>query len=73
MIKTEHEFPSFAAAFAWLYEDHEYADNMRGAYLSDFAGLAECDAIAEGGCCGSVDYEVLIAGKPARVGCNYGH
>lgn len=73
-IKT---FDSFLAAEAYVafevFDDSDNCDNWRAAFLDDPAGMSDYEATREGGCCGSYDLDVLINGRPARVGCNYGH
>jgi len=71
------EFPSFAAAEFWMTSDPnldlENADNIRSTFLNDPAGISEYIEIANHGCCGAYDVFVTINGKPAAIGCNYGH
>jgi hypothetical protein len=39
----------------------------------DAEGMAEYDAKAAGGCCGFYDRHITVLGRPAMIGCNYGH
>lgn len=70
--------PSFATeaeAFEWLFGmvDDPCIDNERFAYLDDDAALAKYDEAILHGCCGQDDYEVVVNGRPATIGCNSGH
>ena len=69
------EFNTKEEAFAWLRDkiDDPCMDNFRFAFEDDQeASNAYCEA-HENGCCGSADYTVIVAGRQAQVGCNYGH
>jgi hypothetical protein len=48
-------------------------DNYRFAYLDDEKGMKKYNEAKELGCCGFYDDEVIIAGRKATIGCNYGH
>jgi hypothetical protein len=69
--------PQFATkdeAFKWLYaKELEYMDNTRFCFTDDPAGVSEYEEIKRGGCCGYFDAEIIVAGRPAQIGCNYGH
>lgn len=68
-------FDTEAEAWAWLegaIDDH-CVDNHRLAWVGDEASEAAYEAAQAQGCCGSADYLVTIAGRQARIGCNYGH
>ena len=69
-----HEFPDEQSAFDWLYDevDDPYTDNYRVGYRDDPASMAEYERLESQGCCGSASAEVVIAGRPAVVGLNYG-
>jgi hypothetical protein len=75
MSETLLKFPSKEEAINWMYEavDDPCVDNTRFAFLDDAAALYVYDEQERGGCCGSFDQEILVAGKLATVGCNYGH
>lgn len=53
--------------------DDPSIDNHRFAYLDDEDGVAAYEDRRREGCCGSRDVEVVIAGRAAIIGCNYGH
>ena len=75
MLEVTEEFASKEDAEAWMLAevDDPYTDNVRFAFLDDAEALrAYGDASAEG-CCGFFDAEVLVAGRPAKIGCNFGH
>lgn len=62
------------AEVAMLEEvDDPCVDNHRFAYEDDAEGMAKYDAKAADGCCGFYDRRITILGRPARIGCNYGH
>jgi hypothetical protein len=69
------EFATEQEAWDWLTAevDDPYQDNERLAYLDDPEGMARYDKQDADGCCGSLNYDVVIAGRPARIGCNFGH
>lgn len=76
MLNTDiPDFESKDAAFAWMEEqvDDPCVDNYRFAFEDDTQAMAEYRDIESNGCCGSFDREITIAGKPAMIGCNYGH
>ena len=65
-------------ALAWLLGRHEAEgefciDNERFAFIDDEVAMAAYEAQTATGCCGSDDVRVVVAGRPAMVGCNYGH
>jgi len=66
-------FATAGDAAAWLYEGLDYVSHGRFAYLDDPAALADYDAVRETGCCGFADAEVVVGGRPAKIGCCYGH
>lgn len=53
--------------------DYEYRDNYRFAYLDDEVQMKEYDEIYNQGCCGYFDEEIIVGGRAAKVGFNYGH
>lgn len=75
---TRYNLPSFATveeAMEWMYEqvDDPCVDNDRFAFEDD---AVACQAYAHQvlrGCCGFFDEVVLVGGKAANIGCNYGH
>lgn len=71
-------FPTAEAATAWMLahledQGEECIDNERFTFLDDEKGLAEYDRLAQSGCCGAFDQDIVVADRPARVGCNHGH
>lgn len=69
------DFQTKEEAFGWMFDyvDDNCIDNSRFAFVDDAEAMAEYDRIAEDGCCGSSDFKVTIKGRPAIIGCNYGH
>ena len=53
--------------------NEEYKDNRRFAYLDDIDSFITYLNEKETGCCGYYDVLVLVNGKNALLGCNYGH
>lgn len=77
----QDEMPSFfteTEAHAWLKktlnDENEYClDNRRFTFLDDHVALQAYEEKRENHCCGRRDRAVLVDGRPALVGCNYGH
>jgi hypothetical protein len=68
-------FDTVEDAQAWMMEqvDDPCVDNDRFAFEDD---AEACQVYADQvmrGCCGSFDEVVLVSGKRANIGCNYGH
>jgi hypothetical protein len=78
---SDSTIPPFATkeeALDWMYEgferdDERCIDNERFAFLDDSKAVNEYENIKEGGCCGFYDVEIVVDGRPAIMGCNYGH
>lgn len=62
-------------AFDWMEQevDDSCIDNHRFAYLDEENDMITYDNIQSTGCCGFFDMEVIVDGKSAMIGCNYGH
>ena len=56
-----------------IYVNDDCIDGERFAYLDDDAALAVYADIESNGCCGSHDEEIIVNGRRATIGCNYGH
>ncbi len=78
-VSTENDllyFDSKEAAFDHLDKTFgdDCGDNYRFAFLQGNGKELESYAVAfENGCCGSYDRLVVVGGKKAILGCNYGH
>jgi hypothetical protein len=48
-------------------------NNERFAYIEDHIALVEYYDRQEQGCCGSFDADIIVDGRLAIIGCNYGH
>ena len=59
--------------FDYLDSLYENYDNYRFAYEDDHEGMGLYEDRKENGCCGSMDLCITINGRPAMMGCNYGH
>jgi hypothetical protein len=65
-------------AYEWMAEgferdDERCVDNHRFAYKDDDEGMAKYREAEEQGCCGFYDCDIIVGGRPATIGCNYGH
>ena len=70
--------PSFASkedAIEWMDAkvDDPCTDNYRFAFVADAAAMEEYDDQVQSGCCGFFDEDVIVDGKKATIGCNFGH
>jgi hypothetical protein len=73
---ADTNIPSFETkeeALSWLRDeiDDPCMDNFRFAFDDEPQG--EYMDAQYHGCCGSADRQVIVAGRSAQVGCNYGH
>jgi hypothetical protein len=70
-------FKSPQQAQTWLVEKalarEAYHDNFRFGFVDDAAAMQAYEAILKKGCCGYADVRVVVGGRDALVGCNYGH
>lgn len=68
-------FDTVGDAYDWMYAevDDPCVDNERFAWADQPEELATYDAVRDEGCCGSFDSDVIIGGRRAVIGCNYGH
>ena len=59
----------------WMFEtvDDPCVDNTRFAWVDDPAAVTEYRDNQNHGCCGFFDAEIVIDGRKAIIGCNYGH
>lgn len=79
MMTNSPAVPTFATqeeASEWMYstlEGEEYFDSERFAFDDDAAAVGEYEAIRDGSCCGFFDETIIVDGRPARIGCNFGH
>lgn len=62
---------------AWDYIDSlgldDYRDNERFAWADCPEEIIEYEKQQNRGCCGFLDIEIMINGRRALIGCNYGH
>lgn len=75
MNKDIPSFPDYASACGWMETEvnDPYIDNHRFAYVSDKHAMKLYRIKRSKGCCGSFDQEILVKGRKAMIGCNYGH
>jgi hypothetical protein len=61
----------------WMVKevDDQYGGitNYRFAFISDVEACFNYDVEKSNGCCGTFDKVVIVNGKEAHIGCNYGH
>ena len=70
--------PAFASreeAQEWMVEEvnDECFDNFRFAFKDDAEAVSKYEDKRNDGCCGSADFDVIVEGRAAMIGCNYGH
>jgi hypothetical protein len=73
---TKHlYFDSFDEAIEWMRDivDDQCISNIRYSYADDDIGMEKFMEIESAGCCGSIDYGIVVNGRVAIIGCNYGH
>lgn len=80
MSEENQQLKSFANekdAQEWMFnveiEDENCIDNYRFAYVDDETAMFLYHEAQADGCCGGFDEKVLVNGKEAMIGCNYGH
>lgn len=69
------EFATEADAREWMEGEvgDPYIDNYRIAYEDDPKSKISYELAVHKGCCGFFDRDVVIGGRKATIGCNYGH
>jgi hypothetical protein len=75
LIDPELVYPTYEDAEGAMLQqvDDPCIDNIRFAYLDDKEAMALYEEAKKNGCCGFCDLEVIVAGRRAMIGCNYGH
>ena len=75
--RKEHDYgayqPGIDRAIRKMVADLEYVDNTRFAAMDNRKDLKRYNKAKDKGCCGSVDYPILVKGRKFMIGCNYGH
>ncbi len=72
--KFDTEKDAIADMYQKLNDDNEWCnDNDRIGYYDDEKSMQAYKNIKSKGCCGFRDYDVIIAGRKAIIGCNFGH
>jgi hypothetical protein len=73
--RDEMNFDTMEEAFEWMERevDDPCVDNARFAYEDDATAMAVYESQKWNGCCGSFDEEIVVGGRKAYIGCNYGH
>lgn len=69
------DFATIEDAYAWMKScvDDPCVDNHRFAFKDDDNAVGEYTRQQDEGCCGFFDADITVAGRPAMIGCNYGH
>lgn len=71
------KFNSEKEASEWMFNeavvDEDCVDNYRFAYEDDSASVTVYEQIMSEGCCGFFDKLIMVAGRLATIGCNFGH
>jgi hypothetical protein len=69
------KFKTYKEAEAWMVEqvNDPCIDNLRSTFMDSKKGMETYKKARLKGCCGFFDDVVIIAGKKAMIGCNYGH
>ena len=69
------EFDTKEEAFEWMRQkiDDHTMHNERFAFLDNEEEIFQYQAALDAGCCGSFDDYIVVSGKKAKIGCNYGH
>jgi hypothetical protein len=73
--EPQMKFANEEEAATWMYEylDDPCTDNYRFAYLDDTKAVQDYEIQKEDGCCGFFDKSIIVGGREAYIGCNYGH
>jgi len=73
--RLKKDFADYEGALAWMAAkvNDPYQDNERFSYLDDDDALEKYHQKYNAGCCGYFDECVIVGGKLATIGCNFGH
>lgn len=77
-VDTMPEFENEQQAIAWMIarledEGEDCIDNERFAFEDDAEAMSRYAEQQAAGCCGSFDQRIMVSGRPATFGCNFGH
>ena len=74
-LEPKDQFKTKEDAFDWMEEqvDDPCVDNYRFAFIDDENEMITYENLQATGCCGFFDVEIMVDGKLATIGCNYGH
>lgn len=71
------EFDSEKEASEWMYDEalsgEECIDNYRFSFQDDSISMIKYVHAEDSGCCGFFDEDIMVAGRLAKIGCNFGH
>ena len=62
-----------AIEYVKLIANDDCIDNLRFAFSDDDDAMDDYYSARDLGCCGFVDIDIVVGGRMAIVGCNYGH
>lgn len=68
-LATQEEAIDYVDSIA----DDYCSDNFRFAFDDEQLAIDTYEDQKAHGCCGFLDLPVVVGGRPAMVGCNYGH
>lgn len=72
-IMQSFETPKKAVDWMVSEVDDPFIDNERFAFLDDADAMGKYADQQNEGCCGSFDIEIIVQGRAATIGCNFGH
>ena len=71
------EFETFEQARIWMIDEElveeDCFDNVRFAYRDNAESMERYKQLEKNGCCGFFDEDIIVNGKQAVIGCNFGH
>jgi hypothetical protein len=76
VIDNSKSFETESEAGDWMdnyLKDENCKDNYRFAFADNYWEMVYYEAQQDDGCCGYFDKKILVQGRPAWIGCNYGH
>lgn len=78
LFPMSDEIPTFQTedeAMEWMSDlvNDPCVDNHRFAYDDDIEAGRVFQEQSDNGCCGSFEREIIVNGRKAWIGCNYGH
>lgn len=76
-MTTIQTFETEKDAATWMYDEaiagEECVDNYRFSFKYDTNTMTAYLEAQNDGCCGFFDADIIVAGREATIGCNFGH